>query len=87
MIEELKTLSKEELEKAYEVLDKLYEECVKTLKMIPPCPCHGAMCQSYYREWLTFHAVPEYIDAKVRVLRDELKQQDEKLETIRELVG
>ncbi len=83
---ELKSLSRIELEVAYGVLDKLYAKCETTLKLIPPCPDHGAMCHSYYREWLAFHAVPKCADAVVRELRDELKKQDKKLEAIRELV-
>ena len=76
-----------ELEADYATLDKLYEECVTTLKMVPACPDHGAMCHSYYREWLTFHATPKCVDAKIRQLRDELKQQDKKLEAILEIAG
>ncbi len=78
---ELKSLSRIELEVAYGVLDKLYANCETTLKLIPPCPAHGAMCHSYYREFLTFNA-----NVVVKEIRNKLRKQDKKLEAIRELV-
>ena len=82
----LKELSREDLEDAYGVLEKLYEACRETLALMPPCPDHGAMCQSYYREWLTFQISEGAADEKVLEVRAELKRQDKKLEVIREII-